>query len=216
MWRSRASGSHSTLPLDESAMTGMTESRSAPRVAFGVLVEGGLIAPGTQSARRQAPVEGKRPRRRLDRQRRPFGLDPQGRRGAAGRALVQRLDLLARRASRRSPAARRLAAAASRQSRLALAQAGLADEGGGVTWKLPPAAVRLLTSLALLAAPAASAERPQGRVGRASGARRTTACRAPAHRRCFSRAQAAAARRRRRLCGRHRARRRPRVRAGSS
>jgi modification methylase len=37
----------STLPLDESAMTGMTESRSAPRVAFGVLVERGLVPPGT-------------------------------------------------------------------------------------------------------------------------------------------------------------------------
>jgi modification methylase len=37
----------STLPLDESAMTGMTESRSAPRVAFGVLVESGLVPPGT-------------------------------------------------------------------------------------------------------------------------------------------------------------------------
>src|SRR5947209_9283167 len=36
----------STLPLDESAMTGMTESRSAPRVAFGVLVESGLVAAG--------------------------------------------------------------------------------------------------------------------------------------------------------------------------
>jgi modification methylase len=37
----------STLPLDESAMTVMTESRSAPRVAFGVLVESGLVPPGT-------------------------------------------------------------------------------------------------------------------------------------------------------------------------
>jgi modification methylase len=37
----------STLPLDESAMTGMTENRSAPRVAFGVLVESGLVPPGT-------------------------------------------------------------------------------------------------------------------------------------------------------------------------
>jgi modification methylase len=37
----------STLPLDESAMTGMTESRSAPRVAFGVLVESGLVPAGT-------------------------------------------------------------------------------------------------------------------------------------------------------------------------
>src|SRR3954463_13422654 len=37
----------STLPLDESAMTVMAESRSAPRVAFGVLVEIGLVPPGT-------------------------------------------------------------------------------------------------------------------------------------------------------------------------
>ena len=37
----------STLPLDESAMTMMTESRSAPRVAFGVLVESGMVPPGT-------------------------------------------------------------------------------------------------------------------------------------------------------------------------
>ena len=36
----------STLPLDESAMTGMTENRSAPRVAFGVLVENGLVPAG--------------------------------------------------------------------------------------------------------------------------------------------------------------------------
>jgi modification methylase len=38
----------STLPLDESAMTMMTESRSAPRVAFGVLVESGLVPAGTE------------------------------------------------------------------------------------------------------------------------------------------------------------------------
>jgi modification methylase len=37
----------STLPLDESAMTVMTENRSAPRVAFGVLVESGLVPAGT-------------------------------------------------------------------------------------------------------------------------------------------------------------------------
>ena len=36
-----------TLPLDESAMTIMADKRSAPRVAFGVLVESGLVAPGT-------------------------------------------------------------------------------------------------------------------------------------------------------------------------
>jgi modification methylase len=37
----------STLPLDESAMTGMPEKKGAPRVAFGALVEAGIIAPGT-------------------------------------------------------------------------------------------------------------------------------------------------------------------------
>lgn len=36
-----------TLPLDESAMTTMADKRSAPRVAFGLLVESGLCAPGT-------------------------------------------------------------------------------------------------------------------------------------------------------------------------
>ena len=37
----------STLPLDESAMTMVPDKRSAPRVAFGLLVESGVIAPGT-------------------------------------------------------------------------------------------------------------------------------------------------------------------------
>jgi modification methylase len=37
----------STLPLDESAMAVMTEKRSQPRVAFGLLVESGMVAPGT-------------------------------------------------------------------------------------------------------------------------------------------------------------------------
>ena len=32
-----------TLPLDESAMTVMGEKRSAPRVAFGLLVESGMV-----------------------------------------------------------------------------------------------------------------------------------------------------------------------------
>ena len=36
------------LPLDESALTTMQSARSAPKVAFGALVEAGLIAPGTQ------------------------------------------------------------------------------------------------------------------------------------------------------------------------
>jgi modification methylase len=37
----------STLPLDESAMTTVTDKRDQPRVAFGVLVESGLVPPGT-------------------------------------------------------------------------------------------------------------------------------------------------------------------------
>jgi modification methylase len=37
----------STLPLDESAMATMADKRAAPRVAFGVLVEGGICPPGT-------------------------------------------------------------------------------------------------------------------------------------------------------------------------
>jgi modification methylase len=44
-----------TLPLDESAMTVMGEKRSAPRVAFGLLVESGMVPPGsilTDSKRR--------------------------------------------------------------------------------------------------------------------------------------------------------------------
>ena len=36
------------LPLDESALTTMQAGRSAPKVAFGALVENGYIAPGTQ------------------------------------------------------------------------------------------------------------------------------------------------------------------------
>ena len=49
----------STLPLDESAMTLIPEKRAAPRVAFGTLVETGLIAPGTivTDARRRWKAE---------------------------------------------------------------------------------------------------------------------------------------------------------------
>ena len=36
------------LPLDESALTTMQAGRTAPKVAFGALVEAGLIAPGTK------------------------------------------------------------------------------------------------------------------------------------------------------------------------
>ena len=36
-----------TLPLDESAMTMMADKRAAPRVAFGLLVESGMVPPGS-------------------------------------------------------------------------------------------------------------------------------------------------------------------------
>ena len=36
------------LPLDESALTTMQSRKTAPRVAFGALVEAGMLAPGTQ------------------------------------------------------------------------------------------------------------------------------------------------------------------------
>jgi len=38
---------NSTLPLDESAMQTVADKREQPRVAFGVLVESGMITPGT-------------------------------------------------------------------------------------------------------------------------------------------------------------------------
>jgi modification methylase len=38
----------SALPLDESALATMQSRRDAPRVAFGALVEAGLLAPGTE------------------------------------------------------------------------------------------------------------------------------------------------------------------------
>jgi modification methylase len=38
----------STLPLDESAMETVPDKRTQPRVAFGLLVEGGLVPAGTQ------------------------------------------------------------------------------------------------------------------------------------------------------------------------
>jgi modification methylase len=38
----------STLPLDESAMKTVPDKREQPRVAFGILVESGLIPPGTR------------------------------------------------------------------------------------------------------------------------------------------------------------------------
>ena len=49
----------STLPLDESAMAGVPERGAQPRVAFGLLVESGVIAPGTRlcDARRRWHAE---------------------------------------------------------------------------------------------------------------------------------------------------------------
>jgi modification methylase len=38
----------STLPLDESAMQTVPDKRSAPRVAFGLLVESGMVPAGTK------------------------------------------------------------------------------------------------------------------------------------------------------------------------
>src|SRR3954454_15616543 len=40
-------GIASALPLDESAMQTVPDKREQPRVAFGILVEGGLVPPGT-------------------------------------------------------------------------------------------------------------------------------------------------------------------------
>ncbi len=51
----------STLPLDESAMTTVPDKRNAPRVAFGLLVEGGVVPPGsvlTDSKRRWTATVG--------------------------------------------------------------------------------------------------------------------------------------------------------------
>jgi modification methylase len=48
----------STLPLDESAMQTVPDKREQPRVAFGVLVENGLVPAGTvltDSKRRWTP-----------------------------------------------------------------------------------------------------------------------------------------------------------------
>ena len=83
-------------------MTVMADKRSAPRVAFGLLVESGMVPPGTMltDAKRrwtaQVRADGS-----IDCDG-TCGLDPQGRRRAAGRAVVQRLDLLACRGRRAS------------------------------------------------------------------------------------------------------------------
>jgi modification methylase len=45
------------LPLDESALTTMQSGKSAPKVAFGTLVETGMIAPGTRLFDRKRKIE---------------------------------------------------------------------------------------------------------------------------------------------------------------
>jgi modification methylase len=89
-------------------------SGEQPRIAFGVLVERGMI-PGRQHADRPPPpLEGDRRRGRHAALRHGRGLDPQGRGGAAERALLQRLDLLVPRGPGRAAAPDRRAAAGDR------------------------------------------------------------------------------------------------------
>jgi modification methylase len=86
----------STLPLDESAMATMADKRSAPRVAFGLLVESGMCRPARCSrtpsgASVPASADG--------------SIECNGHSGSihkvgaalAGRSVVQWLDLLANR-----------------------------------------------------------------------------------------------------------------------
>ena len=92
-------GSPSTLPLDESAMETVADKRSQPRVAFGLLVESGLVPPGTMltDAKRRWTGAACAPTARSTATA-ACGLDPQGRRRRCRARRVQRLDLLARRA----------------------------------------------------------------------------------------------------------------------
>ena len=91
----------STLPLDESAMQTVPDKRDAAarRVRRAGRKRAGA-APGTVLTDAKRRWTATRPRRRLDRLRSARRLDPQGRRRAAGRAVVQRLDLLACRRAR--------------------------------------------------------------------------------------------------------------------
>ena len=77
-----------------------TAASSAPKVAFGALVEAGYARAGRRAVRQAAPLDRHRARRRLDHERARDRLDPRRRQGAAGRAELQRLDLLAPRARR--------------------------------------------------------------------------------------------------------------------
>ena len=102
-----------TLPLDESAMT--DDGRQARRAARGVRPAGRKRdgAGGIAAHRRQAPLDGDGRCRRVDRVRRSMRVDPQGRRALAGRAVLQRLDLLACRGGGPDATDRRASPAAS-------------------------------------------------------------------------------------------------------
>ena len=78
--------------------TVMTGKRAEPRIPFGTLIEGGLIAPGPMLTDARAPV---RAEVRADGSLgdgEPCRLDPPRRRAGAGARRLQRLDLLALRA----------------------------------------------------------------------------------------------------------------------
>ena len=97
---------------------------------------------GDDADRRQAALAGACPRRRLDRMRRQAGVDPQGRRRAAGRAELQWLDLLARRRRRwRSTLAEHLGSTALRASEASSREA-LELDGDGPSHAHPPDGLR--------------------------------------------------------------------------
>ena len=97
-------------PLAGEDVTPKLAKRAEPRIPFGVLIEAGLLQPGTMlsdlSGRLHARVRADGTLVGRQRARPASRLDPSGRRGGAGRARLQRLDLLALRAGRRAPADR--------------------------------------------------------------------------------------------------------------
>ncbi len=88
-------------PLAREDVTPTPSKRGEPRIPFGVLIEAGLLQPGTLLSDPNGPLEGQRARRRyalgLEFAGRSSRLDPPGGRGGAGPPGLQRLDLLARR-----------------------------------------------------------------------------------------------------------------------
>ena len=97
-------------PLAAEDVTPKPSKRSEPRIPFGVLIEAGLLQPGTvlsdPSGRLHARVRADGTLSRLQCAGRSSRLDPPGRRGGAGRTGLQRLDLLACRRRGRAPADR--------------------------------------------------------------------------------------------------------------